>query len=369
MSIPVALDGAPLLGRRTGIGTYTANLLAALAERESLQVTAFAVTLRGGARPPDLPARARWRHLRMPARGARAWWSRFDRPALDLLGGRCEVAHGTNFYLPPPGRAAGVLTIHDLAYLHFPELVHPATLAYREQVPQSLRRAAVVLTPTGAVRDEVLDAYRVEPERVLVSPLGVDPSWTAEQADDPQLRARLGIGADYLLAAGTLEPRKGIRDLLAAYRQLRAARPDCPQLVLAGPVGWGDELGPDGPPAGVVLTGYLSGAELRALMGGAALFVFPSRYEGFGLPPLEALAAGTPVVASDLPTSREVLAEHARYFPVGSVQDLTAEVAAALADPPDAARRDRDRAYAAEWTWDRCADATVAGYRLAMRAA
>jgi glycosyltransferase involved in cell wall biosynthesis len=162
---------------------------------------------------------------------------------------------------------------------------------------------------------------------------------------------------------GTLEPRKGLPGLLSALRLLHDDDPDTPPLVLAGPPGWGPAPETAGlPPGAVVPAGYLEPAALRGLVAGAAALVFPSLYEGFGLPPLEAFATGTPVVASDIPVIREVTGGLATLAPVGDAAALADALRSVLADPGD---REARRAYARGFTWAATAAATAAAYRRA----
>jgi glycosyltransferase involved in cell wall biosynthesis len=361
----VGFDATPLLGPRTGIGRYVEHLTAALADRVDLSGVAF--TWRGradlaGALPPGVSAVGR----RAPARVLQSAWTRVELPPLEWLAGRFAVFHGTNFVLPPLRRAGGVLTIHDLAYLHLPGVVSAASLRYRELVPRSIRRAAVVLTPSRATADAVRDAYGVPADRVAATPLGVDPRWLAARVPDKEWLAARGLPPEYLLAVGTLEPRKGLDVLLAAYRGLLATMPDAPPLVLVGGAGWGEQ--PDVaalPRDRVVLPGYVDQADLTGIVAGARLLAYPSRYEGFGLPPLEAMAAGTPVVASGLPAVREATGGLARLVPPGDADALTAALAEELAGAPDAGQLAAARTHAEAQTWQRCADLTLAAYERA----
>ncbi len=367
--VRVALDVTPVLGVRTGVGRYVEHLLGALAGGpDDLVATAF--TLRGaGGLQAVLPAGVAVRHRPVPARVLRELWARVELPPVEWLAGRADVFHGTNFVLPPARRAAGVLTVHDLSYLRTPETVTADSLRYRALVPRGLRRAAVVCAPSAAVAAELRAEYRLPADRVAVTPLGVDESWLrAEPPARDWLTAR-GLPERYLLFVGSLEPRKGLPTLLAAYRELRVADGDVPPLVLAGPTGWGPGLDTTGLPPGSVRTpGYLDPPALRGTVAGAACLAFPSVYEGFGLPPLEALACGTPVVASDLPVTREVLGEAATLVPVGDVDALAAGLAAALAGDGGPTARAARRGHAATFTWTRCAEATRAAYQRAVTA-
>ncbi|GAA4745455.1 glycosyltransferase family 1 protein [Modestobacter marinus] len=370
----IGLDATPLLGPRTGIGRYTAELLRALAARDGAahglpdELVATAFTLRGAADlqqvvPPGVEVRSR----RVPARLLRALWSRVELPRVTWTTGRLDLFHATNFVLPPMGRTTGVVTVHDLSFLRVREAVDAASLAYRELVPRSIRRASLVLTPSDAVAEEVVDEYRLDPARVITTPLGVSPGWLTAGPPTAEWLAARGLPTDYVVAVGTLEPRKGLQTLVDAFRRLVQEDPAAPDLVLVGPPGWGAELELDRLPAGRVhLTGFLGDDALHQVVAGSRGLAFPSRYEGFGLPPLEALACGRPVVVSDLPVMREVLADHAAYVPVGEVEALV-EALRALPAEPDAEAAARRRTHAARYTWEACASRTTQAYQLAQR--
>ena len=373
--VHVALDGTPLLGQRTGIGRYTEHLLAALAERADLTVSATAFTLRGAGRLAALvPPGVATRSFPMSARVLRSVWTRAEFPRVALFSGRCDVFHGTNFVLPPTGRAGGVVTIHDLAYLTMPDVVDDTSRRLRDLVPRSLRRAASVCTPSQAVADQVLQTYGGAVPEVVVTPLGVDPEWLAIEPPSELDRRRLNLPVDYFLFVGTREPRKDLTTLLSAYAQFRSEwmsadtqRPEPPVLVLVGPQGWGPD---QDPLPGVDVRGYAPTQLLRTVVAGARALVMPSRDEGFGLPALEGLAAGVAVIVSNVPALVEVTAGHAEVFDVGDAADL-ATLLTAMADATvdgssaDEARR-RRREFAAGWTWGRCADRTCAAYRIAV---
>lgn len=364
--VRVGLDATPLLGARTGVGRYVEHLLASLGELDGLDLVATAFTLRGaGGLPAAVPAGVRVRHRPAPARALQAAWQRAPLPPVEWLTGRLDVFHGTNFVLPPLRRAGGVVTVHDLSYLRFPETVTAASLRYRELVPRGLRRAAVVLTPSAAVAAEVRSEYGLAADKVVATPLGVDEAWFEATPADPAWLAGRGLPERYLLFVGSVAPRKGLPALLRALRLAHEADPGTPPLVLVGPPGWGPALETAALPAGaVVAAGYLDTADLRRLVAGAAALVYPTVYEGFGLPPLEAFATGTPVVASDLPVIREVTGALARLVPVGDDAGLAAAVAAATTDTDPAGRTAR-RSRAREFSWAATARHTYAAYQRA----
>jgi glycosyltransferase involved in cell wall biosynthesis len=395
------IDATPLLGPRTGVGRYVAGLVEALAglpggEPEEVVLVPF--TWRGTAdlsRVAPAAPRVRCGRRRVPARLLQAAWGAVAFPPVEWLAGPVDVFHGSNFVAPPARRAATVVTVHDLTYLRSPQMVTAASARYRDLVPRALRRGATVCTPTAAVAAEVAETYRLPPERLVVTPLGVGPAWRAAIPADPAWLAAIGLPERYLLFVGNREPRKNLPTLLAAYRELLAAAGvrkgsegsrgpshgvpgadlgpapgGLPPLVLVGPAGWGEALDLAGLPAEAVRTpGYLPEEDLARVVAGAAALVFPSWYEGFGLPALEALACGTPVVASDLPALREVLGDQAELVPPGDAAALADALARALDDPDGEPARAARRARAADFTWAACARATLSAYQRALEAA
>ncbi|MFR9731039.1 glycosyltransferase family 4 protein [Saccharopolyspora sp. MS10] len=346
----VLLDGTPLLGRRTGIGRYALSLSAELGRMSDVDARAVGFTARGWRELRSaVPAGVRAAGLPVPARALRAAWRRAPFPPVELLAGRADVVHGTNFALPPSLRAGGVVTVHDLAFLDAPE--EAPEPGFAELVRSSVRRAAVVCTPTEVVAESVAERFGVARERIAVTPLGVDPAWFAATPPDAELH-RLGLPEDYLVFVGAPGPRKGVEVLLRAHDRA------LPPLVVAGP-GEARQVGT------VLRTGYLPEPELRRVVAGARALVLPSRDEGFGLPALEALACGVPVVCSDLPVLREVTGGLAEFVPHGDAEALRAALLRVAAAPPDPAAAAARRARAAEFSWRGCAEATLAAYERA----
>jgi glycosyltransferase involved in cell wall biosynthesis len=354
--VRLGIDATPLLGQRTGIGNYVAGLLDGLREVATPpEVVLTAFTWRGVDGLPSEYAKA---PRRFSARLLQEAWMRADWPPVEALSGRVDVFHGTNFVLPPTRRAAGVLSIHDLTYEHHADTVAAATLRYRTLVPRALRRGAYVLALTETVAGEIRDHYGVPAERVGVARPGVAAEWFEPPPPLPP-----GLPDEYVLFVGNREPRKNLPVLL---RAMAALRPGAPPLVLVGPPGWGPALDASGlPESAVVVPGYLSHDDLRSVVAHARLLAFPSRYEGFGLPPVEAFATGTPVVASDLPVLREVLAEHATYATEGDADALAEAIGTVLANGGPTTVEAR-RTHAATYTWRRCAEEAMAGYEQAV---
>lgn len=349
----VGLDAGPLLDPPTGIGRYTRELADAL-ELQGAQVVRYAVALGLRADAPDATDIARWR---MPARLMQLLWRRLDRPAITRLTGPVDVVHGTNFVLPALGDVPAVVTIHDLSFSR--EDTFPGGERLRELVPWSIERASKLLVPTQYVAAEVADAYGCDPESISVTHEGVAPRFFGASPLADTLLGRMGIPGPFILAVGTLEPRKNLHRLLEAWRGIRSELPDW-SLVLAGPAGWGPDLPRTD---GVILTGWVGDETLPGLLAAATVFCYPSLYEGFGLPPLEAMAAGTPVVAGDYGCATEVLGDAAVRVDPHDVDDLAAALLRlAGSDDERKAMQVAGRARATRFTWERAAQATFAAY-------
>ncbi|MGH3916815.1 MAG: glycosyltransferase family 4 protein [Pseudonocardiaceae bacterium] len=358
-AIRVLMDGTPLLGQRSGIGRYTTALLAELATRPEVDVTVTAFTARGQtALRAAVPRGVRVRGGPVPARALRASWRRCNWPPVELLAGDTDVLHATNFVLPPSRQAAGVVTVHDLAFLDRPDELAAQQRDLPGLVRSSVARAAVVCTPSAAVAEQVTRRLDVPAERIVVTPLGVDRQWQDAAPPAPELRARLRLPQRYLLFVGATQPRKGLDVLLDAH----AAQPELPVLVLAGPTGWGPSHLVHGR---VHAVGYLEDADLRSVVAGATALVLPSREEGFGLPVLEAMATGVPVVCSDVPALREVAGGLATLVLPGDRAALTAALCWVDGANGDQAGTAARQAHAAGHTWQACADATVRAYQRA----
>jgi glycosyltransferase involved in cell wall biosynthesis len=356
------LDATPLLGQRTGVGRYVENLLAALVRTRAVDLCATAFTFRGARRlTGELPSGVSASALPVPARLLQASWRWMRWPRAELLTGRHDVFHGTNF-LVPPAKAKRVVTVHDLAYRLHADTVSATTLSLARSIDRGVAEADAICVPSHAVAAEIRSHLAVEEQRLFVTHLGVGEAWFRARPVSRGWLAERGIPDRFVLFVGTTEPRKNLSVLMEAYRE--APSDELPPLVLAGPAGWGTELDSAGiPPGRLIRVGYLPEKELRGLVAAAAALLFPSRYEGFGLPPLEALACGVPVLASDLPVLRETMGGRpgAPVFLPPSQPEAWAKALAAL--PPREADSDRERRrLAASYTWEETARRTVKAY-------
>jgi glycosyltransferase involved in cell wall biosynthesis len=370
----VALDATPLMGRSTGVGNFCAGALLALGARGDLDVHAFAVSWRRrGEIGSRLPAGVRSEQHSMPARPLHSLWNRGNYPPIEWFIGPADVVHGTNFVVPPTRTAARVVTVHDLTAVRFPELCDAPSLRFPSLIRRAVAAGAWVHTPSAFVADEVIEAFGVPPEHVRAVHSGIPP---LEPLLDPspaerERPARTSLPAGvrrYLLAVGTAEPRKDLPGLVRAFDALAADRLEL-GLVLVGADGWGaaalDEAVAASPfAARIVRTGWATDSARAGLLIGAAALVYPSLYEGFGFPPLEAMAAGVPVVASRVGALPEVLGDAAALVTAGDVDALAGAIAA-IVDSPERAEAyvSSGRRRAAEFSWDLCAEGLAALYR------
>jgi glycosyltransferase involved in cell wall biosynthesis len=331
---PLVVLDADVLGReRTGDETYVQNLLRELAGLEH-ELELAAVTRRPELVPTGI------RPMRLPAR-SQPWRMAVSLPLL-LRHIRPALAHFL-YVIPPAYRGPAVLTVQDLSFERYPELMSPRDRFYfRTFVPRSARRAARVLTGSEWTRRDLVERFALPPERVVVTPYGLDPVYGPNGPAPPS--------GEYALFVGGLEPRK---DPVAALEAFARVDGDL-RLILAGPPKRGREevlstarrLGLD---QRVELRGHVSKEELAMLYRGASCLIFPSRYEGFGLPVLEAMASGTPVVATAAGAVPEVAGDAAVLVEPGDADALAAGIERALAERERLRAAGLERARSFSW--------------------
>ncbi|HEX4941879.1 MAG TPA: glycosyltransferase family 1 protein [Actinomycetota bacterium] len=336
-----------------GIGTVTIRLLQALVERGDLDLVG--VSARHREPPPEsfrppVPIR----QLPLPRRVLYETWQRLRLPVVERATGAVDVVHDAG-YVVPPAKAPLVATVHDLLFLTYPEHYSWHSRAIFERgLVLARRHARLVICPSMATMD-ACRAAGIEVERLRLVPWGVSVH-PVERRRAGEIRGGYGLARPYILFCGTLEPRKNLRRVLEAFRRLD--RPDL-DLVLVGPRGWKEDLA-DGLrklEGRVRPLGFVPPEELSALYAGAAAFVYPSLAEGFGLPVLEAMAHGAPVVTSLGTATEEVAGDAALLVDPLDVDAIAGALARILDDEGQAATM---RAMAAEratgFTWLRSAE-------------
>lgn len=363
----VAVDLRALVPQATGIGVYTRSLLSRLAARGDFRLLGLAhrpvrdpaaLEATGVELAPEtsrLPLGVLWQQLELPRL--------LERHGADLLWSPLQTLPVVRSGPRPEGREIpAVVTVHDLTVVLYPE-THRLKVRW-SQLPfldRSLARARRIVAVSEATARDLRFHFPDSATRIRVVPEGVDPVFRPATEDAvAEIREGLGAPGGYLLYVGTLEPRKNVETLLDAWERLHEAREDVPPLLLAGGGGWRSRglrrrlAGLE--PHGLRHLGRVEPERLVRLFQGASAFVYPSLYEGFGLPPLEAMACGVPVVASTASSLPEVVGDAGLLVPARDSHALATEVGRVL-DDPDLARDlgARGRERAARFTWERAA--------------
>jgi glycosyltransferase involved in cell wall biosynthesis len=307
------------------------------------------------------------------SRAAAILWQRLGAPLpVEVFTGALDIFHAPDYVLPPLFRARGLVTVHDLSFVKRPETAPPRLRSYLEHaVPAAVRRASAVLTDSVSCRSDLIEWLDVPPEKVHVVYGGVDARFRPVEDAEARRRvtARYGITRPFILSVSTLEPRKNLVRLIDAFARWRARSEAPHQLVIGGGPGWDYEaiyrraaeldLG-----EAVVFPGFIDDADLPALLSAADVFAYPSLYEGFGLPPVEAMACGTPVIASTAPCLPEVLGSAAVLVDPYDVAALADAFDRVLGDPAlRASLKARGRARAATYTWKGAAQHLLSVYQ------
>jgi glycosyltransferase involved in cell wall biosynthesis len=374
----IAIDYTSAIAQSAGIGRYTRSLVEALARIDR----ADRITLYSSEAPTedhDMPIGS---HLHARVAGIDDWaignrwmtilWHRARVPLpIELFVGRADVFHAPDFSLAPSLFARRIVTIHDLAYLIRPECALPSLIAYLDAVvPRALRAAERVIAVSRSTAHDLSTRLRVPPAKIAVIPLGVDPQFhpVRERETLAALRTRYGLEQPFALAVGTIEPRKNYERLIAAFARARTARGGPRMLAFAGRDGWLFESVYDAVQRyrvadHVRFLGYVPDAELPALYSAADLLAMASLYEGFGIPILEAMACGTPVLCGDGGSLPEVAGRAALVIPSEDTSALATGLVRLCADE-DLRRRliaaGRERAHL--FTWEAAARAHLKVY-------
>lgn len=367
--VRIGIDGIPLAELKTGVGHYTFEIAVEVARQspsDSFEILSHLAFSDLDSTPANLKL------IQQPVNSATKHWWTIGLP-LYIKRARLDLFHGTNYDLPVWGGCPTVLTIHDLSLLLFPATHEQRRVQRaRRRLPWMSRHATLIITPTEAVKSEVCEHLRIPRDKVIV--INEAPRRTFQPMPREQAAAmvrQLGLDDEFILYVGTIEPRKNLITLVKAFEDVLRSTTLRPQLVIAGKQGWlTDELFAYIDKANLGdrlrLTGYLGDDELRALYSACRVMVYPALYEGAGLPTLEAMACGAPVITTNTPAIAEMVGDNARLCAPTDSRALAQHLVELLTTP--SARESLSRAgleRAAQFTWERAARETLAVYRRA----
>ncbi len=370
----IAIDYTSAIAQQGGIGRYTRSLVAAMAQLDSVDTLQLfsaerPVAQRTFPKAPNV-------HCRVFPIGSR-WmtilWQRARVPLpMGFFTGSADVLHGPDFALPPAPGMRRIATIHDVAYLTAPEVVAPQNVAYLSSVVRrTVARAHHIITDSQCSANDVVRLLGVPRDRVTAIHLGIERRFAPEQdpARKAELDARYGLEHPFILAVGTIEPRKRYDALIAAFSRARSQPGGPRMLAIAGPKGWRADETLDAVRVhrvanAVKFLDFVPDTELPSLYSTADVLAMPARYEGFGFPVVEAMACGTPVVYSNTGSLPEVVGDAGLVVDVAAEGALADALARATSDAglrAELSRRGIERA--ATFTWERTARQTLEVYR------
>ena len=363
----IAIDIQTVIGRPTGVGLYAANLVRELAaltgdERFLLFYFDFRRRFRGlGIENPRFKLKP---VHSFPGRIYNSLSENFGWPDITRFGGRCDLYHFPNFIIHPLKKGKAVVTVHDLSFRRFPQYTEPTNMRrLRKRFTYTLERADTIIAVSEFTKSELVELYDVASPRIAVIYNGARPA--------PVKPLPGVLPGNYFLFVGTIEPRKNFATLLAAWRIVRSRLREKwnYKLLVAGGRGWRcpparEQAKGKGLEDEVVVLDYVRGEHLPAIYSGAKALVYPSLYEGFGIPPIEAMAYGTPVIASTAPALPEVVGDAALLVDPHRPEAIADAIMRIHED--SGLREDlivRGRKRAALFTWQRTAEETLSLYR------
>ncbi len=357
-----------------GIGSYVRNLIESIARRPEAQAYAFRVYVRGEDRAalPPLPANFTVVEEESPGYSI----SELTRFAWRLWRDRLDLFHATHYVIPPLARARAVVTIHDIIHVLYPQfLPNRAALLYaRVMIRRALKRADRILTVSYNSKRDLVDYFGIAPARIEVVYNGVAPQFHADvpRSERDRVVAKYGLPRPYLLFLGGEKPHKNVRNVIRAFAEARRERALPHALVLAGPMPRNSNrvealiLALD-LESRVRRPGIVPEADLPGLFAGADAFLYPTLYEGFGLPVIEAMACGVPVLTSSTSALQEVAGGYAYLVDPMDVDAIAKGIVALATDPRRRAEfADLGKRRARDFSWDRAAEQTLKIYAEAL---
>jgi len=371
--LKIAFDAQLLLkGEKTGIGWCAENILKKMAQYSEYEYQLNCFTL--GYHSEQLENVEKYSQLGYQLKKCtwfhdviyRMMWSFFSVPYSIFFGKRADITVFFNYVIPPGVKGKKVTFIYDMAYKAHPETVRRKTRGLLNiALAKSCKRADHIITISEFSKSEIIKYLDLPEEKISIMPCGVDTSLYHPNYSEEDINAvtkKYGVQGEYLLYLGTLEPRKNIERLIQAFELLKKESPNIPKLIMAGRKGWMYESIFDTVKSmqlenDIIFTGYIEAKDAPILIKGAKIFLFPSIYEGFGMPPLEAMACGTPVLVSNVSSLPEVVGDAGIQVDPFSVNSIKEGIELLIMDEQkriELSQRGLERAK--EFTWDRAAE-------------
>jgi len=367
----IGIDYTPALGQHAGIGRYTRELVSALL-KDDRRHEYILIGAKGSKKSDHPNSSAKTISLPFSQRMSAIIWHRLRLPIpVETFAGPLDLYHATDYLMPPLKKAKGLVTVHDLSFLVHPELGAESLVRYlRSALPSSLRRASLVLTDSQNSKKDLVRLLGLPEERIEVVYCGVSEDFRPieDAAELQRVRDKYKLYSPYILTLGTIEPRKNHVRLIQTYSKIREEHGITHDLIIGGGKGWlyqgvFDEVRSLGLEEHVRFLGFVPDDDLPAMLSMADLFVYPSIYEGFGLPPLEAMACGTPVVSSNTSCLPEVLGDAAVFVDPLDVGSIAEGILSLLSDNVLKNKmKARGPERAKRFTWERSARCLLKAY-------
>ncbi len=363
----IAIDISQSVYEGTGVASYTRNLVneliaqnrqdcyvlfgASFRRQDSLIEYINALTQKGGYST---------RFTRLPPTLLTLLWNKLHLVTIEIFTGAVDVVH-TSDWTEPPSHIPKVTTIHDLIVYKYPENF-PVSIVNNQKAKLNWvkKESKLIIADSLSTKKDIVTYLKIPPEKIRVIYLGVDPVFFQQKIDSIlALKKRLKIEKQYILCVGTQEPRKNLQRVVQAFNQLKLSEYE---LVIAGNHGWGEVVTQE---ESVKITGFISNSDLATLYSGATCFVYPSLYEGFGLPVLEAMACGVPVVTSDQGSLAEIVGTAAIIVNPFEVEAIVAGIKKVLnlSEKEQKNLTSRAKKHSQKFTWQKTAEQTLAIYK------
>ena len=365
----ICIDIQSAVAQRAGVGRYTDQLVRGLIEQTTEEdLSLFCFDFKNKGTPFDSEDVTQKKVRYIPGRAAQLAWKTVKWPPFNYFAGKHDIYHFPNFFLPPLSHGKSVVTIHDMSFMRYPEFAEEKNLQFlTRHVQNTVDRADAIITDSQFSADEICELMQIDSSRVFPIHLGINPRFCAPSATaQKETLTRLKLDRPYLVTVGTVEPRKNIPFMIKVFEQLKDYDGE---LVIAGMLGWKcedilDSIKSSPAADRIRYISYVEDDDLTALYAGADCFITTSFYEGFGFPPLEAMACGTPVLSSSGGSLAEVLSSGASVVNSFDLDEWTTALSKLLTDSEyNAQLKAEGPLHTKKFTWQHTAEKTMEVYK------